>query len=1021
MKRIATYIVITLSTMLWATGQLPYTPKSALSPNAASLGEYGNIPVSLYTGRQVVSIPLHEIKVGNHRLPITLNYNGGGVRPDQHPGWVGMDWVLQAGGCIMREVNSWIDEYNNPIRTTQAYNNCGYLYIRDAQRPPLPHSNRDSLQNYLYIASHNATIMDISPDKFSFNFLDYSGNFYLSPDSGWIVQCDRPIKIMLEYNEDGSLSDENFTRYYAETTETFSLKNTNAQDVGRSHSFKKFTLIGEDGTKYIFGEDDNAIEYSIDLYNQQKDHLIANTWHLKRIIYPDNHTITFEYERGDFIVQMYINSYYKFLNVEYDNDIFQRRCGNSFAPVSYYAGQLIMPSYLSKIVYDYGYLDFIKNNTTELTYDLYLYSGPYAAEYKKDNQSDNAANMMPILANNGDFLPQYANNPSYPECLSGIRWKQLSKIMEYAVDTTNCNILVNQINFNYTDTTTQRLTLESVEIGAHTNAPNDKLTYSFEYKRPDLLPGYLSKQVDHWGYFNGTVASNILAENYAESRDPNPAIADIGALTKITYPTGGYTRFEYEPHDYISQVTEERDGIEELTSKKYAGGIRIKRIIQSATGTPGDEYVDKEYFYVTDFLSNGINATTSSGTLTQRYKYNHLNKILYATNYSGATFSIDAYGSQSFLPSLGNTSFGHIEYSEVVERNGDGSFSIYKYTCYGDGHVDEPPLATLFDTPSIYEPYCTKDQERGLLKSKYEYNSSGELNLIQSYLYEKSDYDTINLYKTIPLTLCDISSFEGSVCNSYTYTMRPATITTHQYEPGSSFPLSNIVTYRYNSNGLPQSVSTTRSDGYIEQTATKYADSFVSTSGIYAQMVANNRLSAPVEQSTCIMSGNDVIRTIKRTRYNYTSNPVFPSSVDVAYGDGAFQQQASYLYDNYYNVLELSQRNAPTKCYIWGYKGTRLLAELQDTPYGFITSVLGSALVYSAAPKPDLSRLAYIRNHQTCGQMTTYEYDNRGLITTVTYPNGTKRYYFYDYLGRLTMIIDSDGNILETFEYNYAH
>jgi len=48
-----------------AFAQIPTEPTAALSPNAASLGVYGDIPVSLYTGTPDISIPLYDIKVSN--------------------------------------------------------------------------------------------------------------------------------------------------------------------------------------------------------------------------------------------------------------------------------------------------------------------------------------------------------------------------------------------------------------------------------------------------------------------------------------------------------------------------------------------------------------------------------------------------------------------------------------------------------------------------------------------------------------------------------------------------------------------------------------------------------------------------------------------------------------------------------------------------------------------------------------------------------------------------------------------
>ena len=97
-----------------ALAQIPTTPKAVLSPNAANLGLYGEIPVSHFTGTPSIEIPLYELKTEYLNLPISLSYHASGVRPDQRPGWVGMGWSLNAGGLISRIVNDMPDEFNNP-------------------------------------------------------------------------------------------------------------------------------------------------------------------------------------------------------------------------------------------------------------------------------------------------------------------------------------------------------------------------------------------------------------------------------------------------------------------------------------------------------------------------------------------------------------------------------------------------------------------------------------------------------------------------------------------------------------------------------------------------------------------------------------------------------------------------------------------------------------------------------------------------------------------------------------------
>lgn len=61
-------------------------------PNAASLGSYGETPVSLFNGRPDISIPLWTVETNSISLPISLSYDAGGLKVAQVPSWVGAGW-----------------------------------------------------------------------------------------------------------------------------------------------------------------------------------------------------------------------------------------------------------------------------------------------------------------------------------------------------------------------------------------------------------------------------------------------------------------------------------------------------------------------------------------------------------------------------------------------------------------------------------------------------------------------------------------------------------------------------------------------------------------------------------------------------------------------------------------------------------------------------------------------------------------------------------------------------------------
>ena len=90
------FLFVTFVFTLCAKAQIT-VPTDIPSPNAADLGEFGNVPVSYYTGKADISIPLFTHSVKGVSLPISLAYNAGGVMINKLPGWTGENWALRAG------------------------------------------------------------------------------------------------------------------------------------------------------------------------------------------------------------------------------------------------------------------------------------------------------------------------------------------------------------------------------------------------------------------------------------------------------------------------------------------------------------------------------------------------------------------------------------------------------------------------------------------------------------------------------------------------------------------------------------------------------------------------------------------------------------------------------------------------------------------------------------------------------------------------------------------------------------
>ena len=94
---------------LWAQLSLGSEPQQA-TPQAAEMTRYGNHGVNLYTGRLSVSIPIGEYRDKDFSIPVSLEYNYNGMRPNEQAAEPGLGWMLSCGGMITREVVGLADE-----------------------------------------------------------------------------------------------------------------------------------------------------------------------------------------------------------------------------------------------------------------------------------------------------------------------------------------------------------------------------------------------------------------------------------------------------------------------------------------------------------------------------------------------------------------------------------------------------------------------------------------------------------------------------------------------------------------------------------------------------------------------------------------------------------------------------------------------------------------------------------------------------------------------------------------------
>ena len=74
------------------------------SPEAASLGKFGHIPISPFTGSPQINIPLYQLNGRYLPWSVSLSYDVHAVKVDEVPSWTGLGWTLNGPGVITRSV-----------------------------------------------------------------------------------------------------------------------------------------------------------------------------------------------------------------------------------------------------------------------------------------------------------------------------------------------------------------------------------------------------------------------------------------------------------------------------------------------------------------------------------------------------------------------------------------------------------------------------------------------------------------------------------------------------------------------------------------------------------------------------------------------------------------------------------------------------------------------------------------------------------------------------------------------------
>jgi hypothetical protein len=1028
------------------------------SPNAANLGVYGQIPISYFTGQPNISIPIYEIKEGIISLPISLDYHLSSVKPNVHHSWVGLGWNLSAGGCITRNVRGRYDEKRSSVDSAGFYD---YHYKLDVDN----WNDIDYLRGEaMHLSARPEDAWELMADEFNFNFCGYSGSFYLNEKGGWTVISDDAIKV--EFNAStGFISFDNLIAERQNCGDDIRIDRSHYDAVSsNTRFFNEFTLITPDGIRYTFGGK-FATEYSISYFSRNNADFISTSWFLSKITSPDGRILTLEYEPGHPVCEVKPSFYQSFVdNPPIVSSPLSLNNSNGTTTVQQaMRGHLIFPVYLKKIESSLCSIN-LKSTPTSIGrprryFLLWEYDGPdYDYRYNAFEYDENA--VAPYRFFDQYFIKKYDQ----------LMWRELDEIK---IQSSGINRL---FSFSYAPNS-NRFKLERLTEGITDNGnsyaedydgngilfPADTRSYQFEYNNTELLPEYGTRKEDHWGYYNNNndpVTINFQAtvpgssENaYFQLRKMDNTVGykhlKAETLKSIKYPTGGYTEFEYEPHDHSKVVSATYNSLENYNEK--AGGLRVAKT--TSYSADGKFASAKKYYYTKDITKLAALPLESSGILAYKPSYTQVYPFIKYINNVPYGFSLVISTAGGVRPQSINLQEPHVTYSSVIEEEISSTgvsngYIKYSYTNYdadinGNNHYDVMALTNYSSFNNSYSDHVSNNsKERGKLILCEYFNSNKKAIKSTKYKFQRIANETLRTvyYEAVtavfsPYLGGDIGDFLISAYETNTYSYLPIEEIETLYEPSSGEVISeNSKQYSYNSNKLLKDKTVIVKKGdYVERHTTETRYSSDITQGTYSQMTNKNMLNYPVET---INKMNDSITGASLVTYKnlfpeniYKLNISLPltsasfpfyNGVEKDYRYDSKPEIAILRYDSYYNIRETEDKNGLRTTYLWGYKGNYPVAEIKNVSYEKVSGALINADLNSLYP--NMGSVDNLRSLFPESLISTYTYNPIVGMATSTDNRGIVTYYNYDHMGRLRevyIVEDNQKKILQSYFYNY--
>jgi hypothetical protein len=208
-----------------------------------------------------------------------------------------------------------------------------------------------------------------------------------------------------------------------------------------------------------------------------------------------------------------------------------------------------------------------------------------------------------------------------------------------------------------------------------------------------------------------------------------------------------------------------------------------------------------------------------------------------------------------------------------------------------------------------------------------------------------------------------------------------------------------------------------------------YSETFpVANTSAFAFMYSNNVVAFPIEVLTKykVNGGTEKIVERKATLYRLFNGAYVTDKVMGAKANGVYQNSIEYsLYDNDFNLLEITIGNQIKKSFIYGYDNKAIIAELDNISYSSIPTATINNLKYLSDNVVDdtsmnlfQNALISLRSVLPQSSISSRVYDKYSQLRISTDARNYSVYNSYDVCRRLLQVKDNSGNIIEEYKYN---